>query len=105
MEIERNVIIDLLPLYYSDEASPETRALVSEHLERDQDLAQLAKQWKARLPDSPPAPVSPDAQALAYQEAKRQIANRVITLAAIIGIGGLALLTAALVGAMFLIGM
>jgi hypothetical protein len=57
------------------------------------------------MPEAPPAPVNPDAQALAYQEAKRQIANRVITLAAIIGIGGIALLTAALIGAMFLIGM
>ena len=105
MDLKRNVIIDLLPLYLADEASAETQALVKEHLERDPELAQLAQRWKERLPGSPPAPVSPDAQALAYQAAKRQIANRVITLAAIIGIGGLALLTAAFIGAMFLIGM
>jgi anti-sigma factor RsiW len=104
MTISRDVILDLLPLYFSDEASPDTRALIEEHLERDPDLARLAKQWQDRLPASPPAPVNPDAQALAYQEAKRQIANRVITVAAVVAIGTLALAAAAMIGAMFLIG-
>ena len=105
MTVSREVILDLLPLYFSDEASPDTRALIKEHLDRDPDLAQLARQWQERLPESPPAPVNPDAQALAYQEAKRRITNRVITVAAVVAIGTLALAAAALIGAMFLIGM
>jgi anti-sigma factor RsiW len=105
MTVSREIILDLLPLYYSDEASPDTRALIEEHLDHDPDLAQLAGQWKERLPASPPAPVNPDAQALAYSEAKRQIANRVITVAAVVAIGTLALAAAAMIGAMFLIGM
>ena len=104
MTVSREVILDLLPLYLSDEASPDTRALVKEHLDHDPDLAQLANQWQERLPASPPALVNPDAQALAYNEAKRQIANRVITVAAIVAIGTLALAAAAMLGAMFLIG-
>ena len=105
MDLNRNVIIDLLPLYLADEASPETQTLVKEYLDRDADLAQLARRWKERLPDSPPAPLSPDAQALAYQQAKRQITNRVITLATIIAIGGLALIAVAMIGAMFFVGL
>jgi len=104
MTISRDVILDLLPLYFSDEASPDTRTLIEEHLDRDPDLAQLAGQWKERLPASPPAPVNPDAQAQAYSEAKRQIANRVITVAAVVAIGTLALAAVAMIGAMFLIG-
>ena len=29
MTVSKNVILDLLPLYYSDEASPDTRTLVA----------------------------------------------------------------------------
>lgn len=103
MAVTREVILDLLPLYLSDEASPDTRLLVKEHLENDSELARLAAQWKDRLPEPPPAPVDPDAQAIAYQEAKRQIANRVITLAAVIAFGVLIVGGAALMGAMFIL--
>jgi len=103
MSVTRDVILDLLPLYLSDEASNDSRALVAEHLDNDPELARLATQWKDRLPEPPPAPVNPDAQAIAYQEAKRQIANRVITLAIVIAIGTMVIGGAALTGAMFLL--
>lgn len=103
MAVTREVILDLLPLYLSDEASPDTRLLVKEHLESDSELARLATQWKDRLPEPPPAPVNPEAQAVAYQEAKRQIANRVITLAAVFAFGILIMGGAALMGAMFIL--
>jgi anti-sigma factor RsiW len=102
MAVTREVILDLLPLYLSDEASPDTRVLVQEHLESDPELARLATQWKDRLPGPPPVPINPDAQAIAYQEAKRQIANRVITLAAAIAFGTLLVAGTALVGALLM---
>jgi anti-sigma factor RsiW len=102
MSVTRDVILDLLPLYLSDEASPDTRTLVKEHLAGDPELARMAAQWKDRMPEPPPSPVNPDAQVTAYQEAKRQIANRVITLAAVIAIGTLVMGGAALMGAMLL---
>ena len=43
MNVTREVITDLLPLYLSGEASPETRALVEEFLRDDPALAALAK--------------------------------------------------------------
>ena len=103
MAVSRDVILDLLPLYLSEEASPDTRALVDEHLESDQELARLATQWKHRLPEPSPAPVNPEAQALAYQEAKRRITNRIITLAAAIAFTALIIGGAALAGAMFIL--
>jgi hypothetical protein len=39
VEITRNVIQDLLPVYLADEACPETRTLVEEFLARDATLA------------------------------------------------------------------
>jgi hypothetical protein len=103
MEPTRNVILDLLPLYLANEASEDTQTLVKEHLDQDPDLAQLARQWNDNLPEPPPAPVNPDAQAVAYTEAKRQIANRVITLATVLAAGILTVAGTALMGAMFLL--
>jgi anti-sigma factor RsiW len=103
MAVTRDVILDLLPLYFSDEASTDSRALVREHLEKDPELARLAQQWKERLSEPPPVPVDPDAQAIAYQEARRQIANRVITLAIVIAVGAIVIGGAALAGVMFLL--
>ena len=102
MAVTRDVILDLLPLYLSEEASSDSRALVREHLDKDPELARLAQEWKGRLPDPPPAPVHPEAQAIAYQEAKRQIANRVITLAIVIACGTMLIGGVALMGVMFL---
>jgi hypothetical protein len=95
--------MDLLPLYLSEEASTDSRALVKEHLENDAELARMATQWKDRLPEPPPLPVNPEAQVTAYQEAKRQIANPVNTLAAAIAFGILLVGGTALIGAMLLI--
>ena len=40
MNVTREVILDLLPVYLAGEASPATRALVEEYMEQDQELAQ-----------------------------------------------------------------
>jgi anti-sigma factor RsiW len=39
MNVSRNVIQDLIPVYLADEASPDTRALVEEFLASDAELA------------------------------------------------------------------
>lgn len=40
MKITRAIVVDLLPLYVAGEASPDTRALVEEYLQGDNDLAE-----------------------------------------------------------------
>jgi anti-sigma factor RsiW len=82
MGVTRDVVLDLLPLYLAGEASPDTQALVKDHLEHDPDLARLARQWQERMAAPPPAPLHPDAQALAYREANRKIVIKTIGLAA-----------------------
>lgn len=47
MEITRNVIQDLLPLYLAEEVCPETRALVEEFLSRDATLAAEVERLKS----------------------------------------------------------
>ncbi len=44
MQVTRDIVIDLLPLYQSGEASKDTRAAIEEFLRRDPSLAQMATQ-------------------------------------------------------------
>lgn len=43
MKLEREVIIDLLPVYFSGEASPATRALVEDYFRQDPDFEKIAR--------------------------------------------------------------
>ena len=58
MNITREVITDLLPAYFSNEASADTRALVEEFFKQDPEFAALANENKAeellgKLPVNP----------------------------------------------------
>jgi len=47
MNVTREVILDLLPVYLAGEASPATRALVEEYMEQDKELAQRIREQGA----------------------------------------------------------
>jgi anti-sigma factor RsiW len=47
MNVTREVIVDLLPVYLSGEASPATRALVEEYVKQDAELAQRIRLQQA----------------------------------------------------------
>jgi len=47
MDITKNVILDLLPLYLADEVSEDTRTLIENYLKTDKELAALADQSAA----------------------------------------------------------
>jgi len=71
MEITRNVILDLLPLYSANEVSADTRALVEEYLETDPELANIAKQLETmEKPGDIPVPLSQDDEMKAYKKAR-----------------------------------
>jgi hypothetical protein len=53
MEVTREMVIDLLPLYESGEASADTRAAVEEFLRRDPSLARLTKRAEPETPARP----------------------------------------------------
>ena len=104
MEISRNVILDLLPLYIADEASPETRALVDEYLEGDPELANIVQKLSnSEVLKDVPIPITKEHEMEAYEEAKLQQRRYIITLVAVISIIILFIAAAALGGLFFLI--
>ena len=50
MEVTRDIVIDLLPLYQSGEASKDSRAAIEEFLRKDPSLAQMTGQDTAVVP-------------------------------------------------------
>ena len=94
MEITRNVILDLLPLYLAGEVSADTRALVEEYLETDPELAKVAKQSAAmELPGDIPIPLTKEDEMEAYRKTKRLMFLGTVILAVLIAAAmGLALL-------------
>lgn len=102
MEITRNVIIDLLPLYISDEASDDTNVLVGEYLESDPELAEMTRETSdLKLPEDAPVPLTWEDKMDAYREAKRLMLVRTIVLAGIISVSVLAFLGIGAAAVMF----
>jgi len=61
MNVTREVILDLLPVYLSGEASPATRTLVEEYMKQDPDLAQRIRvQWADSFAKAVPSALPPD---------------------------------------------
>ncbi len=58
MTVTRDVVLDLLPLYFAGEVSADTRALVDEFLRTDPDFARMSQRFDTLLkePDRHPAP-------------------------------------------------
>ena len=87
MEITRNVILDLLPLYAANEVSADTRALIEKYLETDPELANVAKQLTAlEKPGDIPVPLSQDNGMKAYKKARRLKIIFTIIIAGVISI-------------------
>lgn len=104
MNISRNVILDLLPLYIADEASPETRELIDQYLETDPELAKIAQELSAaELISEVPIPINKEHEMEAYEEAKLQQRRYIITLVGVISVIILFLMAAALGGLFFLL--
>ena len=82
MEVTRNVILDLLPLYVDGELSADTRALVEAYLETDPELEKIAQRLKtATLSDDIPVPLTKEDEMEAYKEAKRMMFLRTVVIA------------------------
>jgi anti-sigma factor RsiW len=95
MNITRNVILDLLPLYVANEVSADTRALVEKYLETDSELANVAKQLATmEKPKDIPAPISQDDKMIAYRKARRRQILHAIILAGVLSILAITILVA-----------
>ena len=85
MEVTRDVILDLLPMYLANEVSADTRSLIEKFLETDRELANIVKHSaEMGLPRDIPVPLTQDDNLKAFKKAKRKILLRTIILAALI---------------------
>jgi hypothetical protein len=78
MKLEREVIIDLLPAYFSSEASAATRALVEDYFREHPDFERSARDaggWLDRLNVSASAP-DPEKEKLALERARLIVEER-----------------------------
>lgn len=77
MNVSRDVIIDLLPLYLAGEASEDTRQLVEQFLAEDPALAKLAEQtkidkWNGEIP----VPLQKEAEMKSFEKTKQLLAQQ-----------------------------
>ena len=92
MNVTREIVKDLLPLYASGEASPDSRALVESFLRADPELARLADALRVgELPPLPEAPMPPDAGRAALERTKGLLRRRTWFLALALFFTGLPL--------------
>jgi anti-sigma factor RsiW len=101
MEVTRNVILDLLPLYLAGEASADTAALVENYLETNPDLAKMVQQTDKTGLSDVPVPLSKDDAMEAYVKANQRMITRTLLLGAIIVVvivGTIALVMAIIYG-------
>ncbi len=74
MKLQRDVIIDLLPVYFSGEASPATRALVEDYFLEDPDFEKIARGASRPLEAlQTPAPAPEREQEKAALERAREV--------------------------------
>jgi hypothetical protein len=71
MNVTREVILDLLPVYLAGEASAATRALVDEYLQHDSELAQRVRTMSVdSLSTIAQIPLSPDIELRSLRRAR-----------------------------------
>ncbi len=72
MNVTRNVVLDLIPLYAANELSEDSRRIVEDFLKTDPELAALVKKMAANgLRGTLPAAPSRDAELRAFVQAKK----------------------------------
>jgi hypothetical protein len=86
-EITQNIILDLLPLYLSGEASADSAALVEKYLEANPELAKSIKQGKQIGLSEVPVPLFKDDAMKAYIEANQRMIYRTLLIGAAFVVG------------------
>ncbi|MDH4270560.1 MAG: hypothetical protein OEW18_01145 [Candidatus Aminicenantes bacterium] len=79
MNVTRNVVLDLIPLYAANELSEDSRQIVEEFLKADSGLAELVRKMAANgLRETAPAPRSREAELQAFIQTRRIMLIRTI---------------------------
>jgi len=84
MEITRDVVVDLLPLYIAGEGSDETKIIVERFLETDPSLASMVEHATSIGFNEVPIPLSQEEIMEAYKKANKMMVIRTLGLAVVI---------------------
>lgn len=84
MEITRDVVLDLLPLYIAGEGSDETKRIVDRFLETDPSLASMVEHATSIGFNEVPIPLSQEEIMEAYKKANKMMVIRTLGLAVVI---------------------
>ena len=87
MDITKNVILDLLPLYLANEVSEDTRILVEKFLETDNELAYFAKQSAAlEFPGDIPVSLTDEDKMKTYKKTRWLLILTIVILSILIAL-------------------
>src|SRR5262249_12617528 len=75
MNVTRDVVLDLLPIYLAGEASPDTCALVEEYLRGDPELEQRVRAGDTTLSGDIGIAVSPEMELASFRRTRRVLAQ------------------------------
>ena len=77
MKITRDVITDLLPLYETGEASPDSRRLIEEFFQQDPEFARLVQSESTQtVPGHSPAPLPKELEMQTLEKTKNLLRRR-----------------------------
>ncbi len=82
MNVTREIILDLLPVYLAGDASPATRALVEEFLKQDQELAgRIRSQYAENFLKAVPSSLPPELELRSLRRARKLTTWQVVFMA------------------------
>ena len=100
LEVTRDVVSDLWPLYQSGEASADSRALIDAFLARNDQFAASLQESDRLIRAMPTVRLSPDAERRLLHEASERARLKLLVIGGAIGLAGFVAL-AALVGLLY----
>jgi hypothetical protein len=76
MTVTRDVVLDLLPLYFAGQVSDDTKKLVDQFLETDPDFARMSRRFDALVKQPQTEPKSPAAERRAFERTRMLLRYR-----------------------------
>ena len=86
-EITQELIMDLLPVYFSGEASEQTREAVETYFAENPGFEQMARRMHAKILESAPVQMSPDHEARTLRRARITLMWGVLILIGVLAVG------------------
>jgi len=99
LEVTRDVVADLWPLYESGEASVDTRSLVDAFLSEDRPFASKLAESQKGPRGMPAVRLSPDAERRLLDDARQRAQTKMILIGGAIAVAGFVMLAIVALGA------